>query len=113
MKHPRDFYIITQGEMTMPGVVSSKQVAEQSIALIKASNEPGYIHVREVLPLADQIKPTCSEVHTMDSEIITNQAKEIERLRTRIEGMILSFNKHGANIDVGFHVKWLSEVLNK
>ena len=105
MKHPRDFWLYDHSN----GNIEAYPV-EQDTSMIRA---PDPIHVREVLPLEDQIKPTCSEVHRTDSEIITNQAKEIERLRTRIEGMILSFNKHGANIDVGFHVKWLSEVLNK
>ena len=39
--------------------------------------------------------------------------KQVERLRVKVEGMILSLQKHGTNINVMFHIGWLNEALSE
>jgi hypothetical protein len=39
--------------------------------------------------------------------------KENEKLVIRIEGMILSLQTHGQNIDVKFHIDWLDKALKE
>lgn len=51
MGKPREFWIITLGDFTPPGVMLSKDAADMAIELIKRSNDPNMTHVREVMEI--------------------------------------------------------------
>lgn len=70
------------------------------------------------LVLAITDGPIITENISIDSHYrFSKKVKELEaenaRLRVRVEGTILSLKKHGQNINVEFHIDWLSEALGK
>ncbi len=48
---PREFWILTLDGFTLPGVVDSKELADNLVEMTRRSNNPNYIHVREVVPI--------------------------------------------------------------
>lgn len=92
----------------------------------------GIVHVREVLPQAEgepketdyKLRYLQEQLRLANFDAIQNEAeanelrtrvaeleKAKDRLRVRVEGMILSLEKHGQNINVQFHIDWLSKGL--
>lgn len=55
---------------------------------------------------------TGNEIHVIEMSAYQELLAQAEALAVRVDGMILSLQKHGENIDPEFHIGWLKNQLD-